>query len=259
MMRLVSISPAAMILPWISQAKGSSLPFPYNLPFEQIQICLNGVPCQIGQPPSFSAFGGTGTESPTPSPKLTASASVTAANQQLGTSVYFTYYFEVSGAANTQVPLLISGSSSLMPPKAGAGFANAATLEFGLATFSTTIEKACAPVVSGCVATLSNNPVQESVTTNTIYEIDMLLGVGASTFPGGTSDSATGSMDPIISFLNASDESQFQLLFSDGVGNSPLGTETPLPAALPLFATGLGALGLLGWRRKRKAQAILAM
>jgi hypothetical protein len=30
---------------------------------------------------------------------------------------------------------------------------------------------------------------------------------------------------------------------------------TPLPAALPLFATGLGALGLLGWRRKRKALA----
>jgi hypothetical protein len=29
---------------------------------------------------------------------------------------------------------------------------------------------------------------------------------------------------------------------------------TPLPAALPLFATGLGALGLLGWRRKKKAQ-----
>ena len=26
---------------------------------------------------------------------------------------------------------------------------------------------------------------------------------------------------------------------------------TPLPAALPLFATGLGAMGLLGWRRKR--------
>jgi hypothetical protein len=29
----------------------------------------------------------------------------------------------------------------------------------------------------------------------------------------------------------------------------------PLPAALPLFATGLGALGLLGWRRKRKKDA----
>lgn len=31
--------------------------------------------------------------------------------------------------------------------------------------------------------------------------------------------------------------------------------QTPLPAAFPLFATGLGAMGLLGWRRKRKAQA----
>ena len=30
----------------------------------------------------------------------------------------------------------------------------------------------------------------------------------------------------------------------------------PLPGTLPLFATGLGALGLLGWRRKRKAQGV---
>lgn len=32
----------------------------------------------------------------------------------------------------------------------------------------------------------------------------------------------------------------------------------PLPAALPLFATGVGALGLLGWRRKRKNAAAIA-
>lgn len=35
---------------------------------------------------------------------------------------------------------------------------------------------------------------------------------------------------------------------------SPTAT-TPLPAGLPLFATGLGGLGLLGWRRKRRIQA----
>jgi hypothetical protein len=33
---------------------------------------------------------------------------------------------------------------------------------------------------------------------------------------------------------------------------------TPLPAALPLFASGLSALGLFGWRRKRKNAAALA-
>jgi hypothetical protein len=32
--------------------------------------------------------------------------------------------------------------------------------------------------------------------------------------------------------------------------------QTPLPAALPLFATGLGAMGLFGWWRKRKAAAV---
>jgi hypothetical protein len=36
------------------------------------------------------------------------------------------------------------------------------------------------------------------------------------------------------------------------------GGATPLPAALPLFASGLGALGLLDWRRKRKNAAIAA-
>ncbi len=33
---------------------------------------------------------------------------------------------------------------------------------------------------------------------------------------------------------------------------------TPLPAALPLFATGLGAMGLICWRRKRKNTAAIA-
>jgi len=32
-------------------------------------------------------------------------------------------------------------------------------------------------------------------------------------------------------------------------------SKTPLPAALPLFAGGVGALGFFGWRRKRKTAA----
>ena len=34
---------------------------------------------------------------------------------------------------------------------------------------------------------------------------------------------------------------------------------TPLPAALPLFATGLGVMGLRGWRRKRESAAVSAV
>jgi hypothetical protein len=41
---------------------------------------------------------------------------------------------------------------------------------------------------------------------------------------------------------------------SNGVQDG--GFATPLPAALPLFVSGIGGLGLLGWRRKRKAQAV---
>lgn len=35
-------------------------------------------------------------------------------------------------------------------------------------------------------------------------------------------------------------------------------TATPLPAALPLFASGLGVMGLFGWRRKRKSKTVAA-
>jgi uncharacterized protein (TIGR03118 family) len=52
------------------------------------------------------------------------------------------------------------------------------------------------------------------------------------------------------------------LFFTNGINEEADGlfgaiqVATPIPAALPLFATGLGALGLLGWRRRRKAQAV---
>jgi hypothetical protein len=69
-----------------------------------------------------------------------------------------------------------------------------------------------------------------------------------------------------IGFVKVSD-SVFYALFDDGgagpdkdfddmvvrIAAAPIAT--PLPGALPLFATGLGALGLLGWRRKRKNAA----
>jgi len=55
-----------------------------------------------------------------------------------------------------------------------------------------------------------------------------------------------------LSFNQSGAVAARSLELSPDVGNSA----APLPAALPLFATGLGGLGLLGCRRKWKAQAV---
>ena len=56
-----------------------------------------------------------------------------------------------------------------------------------------------------------------------------------------------------LAFGNGASFGSRTLLFTAGDGLFGEIVATPLPGALPLFVTGLGALGLLGWRRKRKA------
>ena len=56
--------------------------------------------------------------------------------------------------------------------------------------------------------------------------------------------------------FNDTPEVAYFRLDGGGSGVYSVSATTPLPAALPLFATGLGGLGLLGWRRKRKAQPV---
>ena len=82
-----------------------------------------------------------------------------------------------------------------------------------------------------------------------------------------TSTNAQTTFEAIFStnFADESAQSVQAILNSGGPLDGPLSVEflagpfgsqqTPLPAALPLFATGLGALGLLARRRKRKAFA----
>src|SRR5262245_8431521 len=52
---------------------------------------------------------------------------------------------------------------------------------------------------------------------------------------------------------------QYALSSIQGFGNGGTGVASvPLPAALPLFATGLGGIGLLVWWRKRRARSVVA-
>ena len=69
------------------------------------------------------------------------------------------------------------------------------------------------------------------------YVIDTFLGTCGS---GDCSSGTYSGTDP-----------QYQTLFT------PV-SATPLPAAMPLFATGLGLVGMFGWRRRRKVGAATA-
>jgi hypothetical protein len=98
-----------------------------------------------------------------------------------------------------------------------------------------------------------------SLLTNTIYLVGLqdLVTIGIFN-PGGGSATVSGLIDPTFQIAQGvTNASAYNFYFSDGIGNSPV-SATPLPAALPLFAGGLGVIGLLARRRKRKATAVLA-
>jgi len=73
----------------------------------------------------------------------------------------------------------------------------------------------------------------------------------------GTLTSTSGINEPAFMILSANQVGGPGHVVGWTLTNTSV-SPTPLPAALPLFATGLGAMGLLGWRRKRKAAAIAA-
>jgi hypothetical protein len=124
-----------------------------------------------------------------------------------------------------------------------------------------------------------------STTSGDTYQITFYLGSafqyqvqdGLTVSADGMSETFTSTNDgtntnlwQFESFSFVANGSTANLLFSGESGFAYIGLDnvvatdvgvvgtTPVPAALPLFATGLGALGMFGWRRKRKAQAVAA-
>ncbi len=76
------------------------------------------------------------------------------------------------------------------------------------------------------------------------------------TWPSGTLTFNSGTFDSVVVHWNSAPtgtENWGPIFMADNMDVTL--APVPLPAALPLFATGIGALGLLGWRRKKKASA----
>jgi hypothetical protein len=94
-----------------------------------------------------------------------------------------------------------------------------------------------------------------TLASNTLTLSDFgLFTSGGFTTPGGTHPNSTDSIELGYLILIVSG-----LTTSAAFDNLNYAvTATPLPAALPLFATGIGVMGLFGWRRKRKAVAVAA-
>ena len=91
---------------------------------------------------------------------------------------------------------------------------------------------------------------------------DALGGTASVTFEGDVLTSIIyEALGGTLQFLEAG--GQLQYIFNDfanGTTTTTYGTisATPLPASLLLFASGLGVMGLFGWRRKQKATALAA-
>jgi hypothetical protein len=97
-----------------------------------------------------------------------------------------------------------------------------------------------------------NTISQTGLTATDFLLYDFATGIFGATNPNFAGDQITFGLGQISGFTAG------VLVTVDYDNLSIAVSQTPLPAALPLFGTGLGALGLLGWRRKRKAAAIAA-
>lgn len=165
----------------------------------------------------------------------------------------FTVPVDVQGAMSVQSGATLFSSSHAT-----------ASIDIGSTTFS----------VSSFQGSTNNSSLsfngQTQALLNTPSLILMTMDGLASSVSGngqaGGTISASAEIDPFIfidpSFFDPNlfpgiDPTQYSIVLNSEFVNIPSGTAaTPLPGALSLFTTGLGALGLVGWRRKRKRVSI---
>lgn len=241
---MIKVLACAAVLSLISISANANTLTPVS---STIQISTNAG--QVNGTTSLSSAGGTGTVVISPSVSVTSTIDDSSGGTAQGVTTFLDYYFEViGGTPGDLVPVLVQ--TNLTTVESGVDSYAFAEIDVG----PTSEETVCTGPDCSLSASAFNGTVADTVASGSEEKIhfEIIAEVNTS-FTGGT---ATASADPTIyvdpTFANAAN---YCIIVSDGVGNSGScgSSATPLPAALPLFATGLGALGLLARRRKRKA------
>jgi hypothetical protein len=93
--------------------------------------------------------------------------------------------------------------------------------------------------------------------TNTLYGVGMRIDASAHTgLNSPDTVISTSTMDPSFTIADSGGSySAYHIAYSSGIGGL---STVPLPASLPLFASALGGLGFVEWRRRRHSLSLFA-
>ena len=179
-------------------------------------------------------------------------------------SASLNYQFQILGPQNISVPVVTTATMTLTV----GGILEGNDSYFSHALFEVTLDGqgviGQGTTLQGTVQTgakpqtkIINIDQTNFLETNTAYDVTMTVGADAAMegIVNSNGLSASASIDPSF-VLGANAPSGYSIVFSDGIGDTP--SATPLPATLPLFAGGLGMIGLLTRRKKQKHSAPLA-
>ena len=240
----LSFSPACLCLPLTDQRTLSG------------PVSFSNTLSQIG---FAGSVGGSLTVINSPTPSINASALLSGANGlppgggSVSMGAVTNYSFEITGPTPT-VSLMVNAQG-------GVGFDSLTTKTSSAAILSSSFQVRASnngPVivqdsrdVNTQVASASYSIASDFLfATNTVYDVRLQVGLSDRVSGLGT-DSIFAFIDPSFT-VDDPNAGAYSIFFSDGFGGGTAASATPIPAALPLFASGAGVICFLARRRKRK-------